>query len=212
MNKNRNFFSTQLNKIAHAWEDTWPTKFRKLGSVSAVSFDNAGNVVVFHRGDHIWDGSTFSTNNIYLPHAKGPILENTIIAFNRQTGAVAYEWGSGMFYMPHGLTVDHENNVWITDVGLHQVMKFNPKNRTTPELKLGVAFQPGNTVQKFCKPTAVAVLPNGDFFVSDGYCNARIIKYSRNGDRILSWGKNSFQGKSFKSMQNQGWKSLALLK
>lgn len=180
---------------AHTWEDTWPTKSRKLGSVSAVSFDNVGNVLVFHRGDHVWDGSTFSTNNIYLPRAKGPIAQNTIVAFDRQTGAVAYEWGSGMFYMPHGLTVDHESNVWITDVGLHQVMKFSPNNRTAPELTLGIAFQPGNTIQKFCKPTAVAVLPSsGDFFVSDGYCNARIIKYSRSGERILSWGHNSFQG------------------
>lgn len=183
-----------LCEIAHSWQSTWPTKSRKLGSVSAVSFDNSGNVVVFHRGDHVWDGSTFSLKNVYLPRSKGPIADNTIVAFNRNAGQVSYEWGSGMFYMPHGLTVDHEDNVWVTDVGLHQVMKFGPKNRTKPEMVLGVAFQPGNGQTKFCKPTAVAVLPNGDFFVSDGYCNARIIKYSRNGERILWWGHNSFQG------------------
>lgn len=159
-----------------------------------MSFDNAGNVVVFHRGDHIWDGSTFSRNNIYLPRAKGSITQNTVVAFDRHTGAVAYEWGGGMFFMPHGLTVDHEDNVWVTDVALHQVMKFSPKNRTSPEMTLGAAFQPGSGIAKFCKPTAVAVLPDGDFFVSDGYCNARIIKYSRSGERILSWGHNSFQG------------------
>lgn len=165
--------------------------------MSAVSFDNAGNVVVFHRGDHVWDGSTFSDSNVYMPRAKGAIAENTVIAFNRNTGQVSYEWGSGMFYMPHGLHIDHESNVWITDVGLHQVMKFNAKNLTKPELTLGVAFQPGNSLTKFCKPTAVAVLPDGDFFVSDGYCNARIIKYSRSGERILSWGHSSFMGHAF---------------
>lgn len=181
---------------AHSWENAWPTKSRKLGSVSAVSFDNADNVVVFHRGNHVWDGSTFdATNNVYLPRSKGPIAENTIIGFNRKTGKVSYEWGSGMFYMPHGLTIDHENNVWVTDVALHQIMKFGPNNRTKPGLILGSAFQPGNTLSKFCKPTAVAVLPNGDFFVSDGYCNARIIKYSHKGERLLSWGQNSFLGK-----------------
>lgn len=162
--------------------------------MSAVSFDNNDNVLVFHRGDHVWVGDTFDVGNVYLPRNKGAIAENTIIAFNRKTGQVSYEWGSGMFYMPHGLTVDHESNVWITDVALHQVMKFGPNNRTKPELILGTAFQPGNSLTKFCKPTAVAVLPDGDFFVSDGYCNARIIKYSRNGDRILSWGQNSFSG------------------
>lgn len=179
---------------AHSWERTWPTKLRALGSVSAVSFDNNDNVIVFHRGDHVWDSSTFSYKNVYLPRNKGPIQANTIIAFNRKTGDVSYEWGSNMFYMPHGLTVDHENNVWITDVAMHQVMKFAPNNRTKAELVLGTAFQPGNGATKFCKPTAVAVLPNGDFFVSDGYCNARIIKYSRNGEKIVSWGMNSFLG------------------
>lgn len=182
---------------AHSWQTSWPTKSRKLGSVSAVSFDNEGNVVVFHRGDHVWDGSTFSQNNIYMQRSKGTIADNTIVAFNRKSGEVSYEYGSNLFYMPHGLTIDQDNNVWITDVALHQVMKFGPKNRTVPEMTLGVAFQPGNSLKKFCKPTAVAVLPNGDFFVSDGYCNARIIKYSREGEMILSWGKNSFQGRAF---------------
>lgn len=181
---------------AHEWDSTWPTPSRKLGAVSAVSFDNAGNVMVFHRGDHVWDGSTFNNENIYIQRESGPIADNAIVAFNRQTGAVAYEWASNMFYMPHGLTVDHEDNVWITDVALHQVMKFNAKNRTHPELVLGIAFQPGSGQNKYCKPTSVAVLPDGDFFVADGYCNSRIIKYSKSGEMILKWGKNSFQGKS----------------
>lgn len=179
---------------AHKWERSWPSTSRKLGSVSAVSFDNKGNVLVFHRGDHVWDGQTFSLNNVYLPIKKGPIAENTIIAFDRKTGTISYEWGSGMFFMPHGLTVDAEDNVWVTDVGLHQIMKFAPDNQQKPVMTLGTAFQPGNSRTKFCKPTAVAVLPNGDFFVSDGYCNARIIKYTRAGETILTWGHNSFQG------------------
>ena len=94
--------------------------------------------------------------------------------------------------MPHGITIDYENNIWVTDVALHQVMKFK-KGNNTPLMVLGKAFLPGK-IDKFCKPTAVAVLPNGDFFVADGYCNARIIKYSKNGEIILEWGRNIFQG------------------
>lgn len=135
--------------------------------------------------------------NEYTQRNQGPITDNTIVAFNHTIGQVSYEWGKNLFYMPHGLTIDHENNVWVTDVALHQVFKFNPNNRTTPELTLGVAFIPGNTNTKFCKPTAVAVLKNGDFFVADGYCNARIIKYSRNGEIILRWGKTTFTGKLY---------------
>lgn len=99
--------------------------------------------------------------------------------------------------MPHGLTVDPEDNVWVTDVAMHQVFKFAPRGAGgKPLLTLGVTFQPG-IGKKFCKPTAVAVLNNGDFFVADGYCNARILKYSPAGELILNWGQNSFAGVSY---------------
>lgn len=100
--------------------------------------------------------------------------------------------------MPHGLTIDHENNTWVTDVALHQVMKFPPKtNEETPELILGTSFEPGKDKTRFCKPTSIAVLPDGDFFVADGYCNSRIIKYSRKGEWLLSWGTETFNGVAF---------------
>lgn len=165
--------------------------------MSAVTFDPKGNVVIFHRGNHIWNSQSFSVDNIYVDRNKGNIIDNTVIAFNHKTGEVIYEWGKNMFYMPHGLTIDHEYNVWVTDVALHQVMKFSSNNMkidTNPLLVLGTAFKPGNGRDTFCKPTSVAVLPNGEFFVADGYCNARIIKFSKDGNRILKWGENSFQG------------------
>ncbi|KAI9575182.1 hypothetical protein GQX74_015249 [Glossina fuscipes] len=69
--------------------------------------------------------------------------------------------------MPHGLSIDQEDNVWITDVALHQVFKFGPRGfPEKPLLVLGKAFRPGTTDTKFCKPTAVAVLESGDFFVA----------------------------------------------
>ncbi|OAD52889.1 Peptidyl-alpha-hydroxyglycine alpha-amidating lyase 1 [Eufriesea mexicana] len=58
-----------------------------------------------------------------------------------------------------------------------------------PSLILGEAFEPGNDGQHFCKPTAVAVESNGDFFVSDGYCNSRILKFNAKGNQILQWGR-----------------------
>uniref|UniRef100_A0A182IJZ6 peptidylamidoglycolate lyase n=1 Tax=Anopheles atroparvus TaxID=41427 RepID=A0A182IJZ6_ANOAO len=101
--------------------------------------------------------------------------------------------GSSVFYMPHGLTIDHEDNYWLTDVALHQVFKFDLKHSATePMLALGQRFEPGNDMDHFCKPTSVAVLKNGDFFVADGYCNGRIVKYSPDGQPLLTWGRNSF--------------------
>lgn len=178
---------------AHKWQKSWPTQSRKLGVVSAVTFDPAGNLVVFHRSDHVWNQATFDNANRYAQSQNSPIRENTIIAYDRKTGNVVYEWGKDLFFMPHGLHIDQEGNTWVTDVALHQVMKFSPTNRTHPELVLGIRFQPG-TSNKFCKPTGVAVLPDGDFFVADGYCNARILKFSKAGEMILSWGKSSFGG------------------
>jgi peptidylamidoglycolate lyase len=52
-------------------------------------------------------------------------------------------------------------------------------------------FIPGNDDEHFCKPSAVAVMSNGDFFVADGYCNNRILKFSPEGEIILQWGKGN---------------------
>lgn len=180
-------------------QNNWPSPKKKLGDVSAVAFDLANNVLVFHRGDRIWNQLTFNMANVY-EGANNPIIEPTIVAFDRTTGAVSYELGENMFYMPHGITVDQEGCIWLTDVALHQVFKL----KRTPlgvskQLELGVAFRPGSSQQKFCKPTSVAVLPDGDFFVADGYCNARIIKYSKAGERLLTWGRNAFQGHAYET-------------
>jgi peptidylamidoglycolate lyase len=97
------------------------------------------------------------------------------------------------FYLPHGLTVDANNNVWVTDVAQHQIFKF-PQGGGKALLTLGVAFVPGNDYKHFCKPTAVAVMSDGDFFVSDGYCNSRIIKFDKNGNFLMQWGRNAYDG------------------
>lgn len=88
-----------------------------------------------------------------------------------------------MFYLPHGMTIDRHGNTWVTDVAMHQVFKFKP-NSLYPSITLGQRFQPGVLPGYLCKPTAVAVASTGEFFVADGYCNSRIIKYNAAG-RIL---------------------------
>lgn len=61
------------------------------------------------------------------------IKEDTILVVDADKGRVKASFGSGLFYMPHGLKVDQEDNIWVTDVGLHQVMKFT-KGSKTPSL------------------------------------------------------------------------------
>ncbi|XP_053611248.1 peptidyl-alpha-hydroxyglycine alpha-amidating lyase 1-like isoform X2 [Plodia interpunctella] len=171
----------------------WPDPSIKFGQVSGVAIDNAGHLLVFHRAGNVWDYNTFSLRNVYQAIGEPPIPDPTILVFN-DTGDLVDKWGQDLFYMPHGITVDTSGNVWVTDVALHQVFKFTPGQRQTPALTLGEKFVPGNSEGHFCKPSAVAVLKSGDFFVADGYCNHRIIKFSPAGKVILQWGRQSGNG------------------
>lgn len=183
----------QNGKYEYQYVQDWPKLNRQLGSVSAVALDSRGNVVVFHRGTHVWNASSFDKQDRYTYAGAGPIDESTLLSFDSAGGDLLNEWGANFFYMPHGLTIDKSDNYWLTDVALHQVFKFDLSvSSSQPVLTLGQRFQPGTGPSSFCKPTSVAVLDNGDFFVADGYCNGRIMKFSSTGELILTWGKNSF--------------------
>jgi DNA-binding beta-propeller fold protein YncE len=138
-----------------------PANF-KLGQVSAVATDAADNVYVFHRG-------------------KQPIL-----VFNRQ-GKFLRSWGDDLIKSPHGLRVDRQGNVWITDMGNHLVRKFDSEGKLL--LTLGEKDKPGDGPDHFNRPTDVAVTPSGEFYVSDGYGNARVVKFSKEGKYIKEWGR-----------------------
>ncbi|XP_068214984.1 peptidyl-glycine alpha-amidating monooxygenase B-like isoform X3 [Palaemon carinicauda] len=171
----------------------WSQKDLKYGQVVAVALDSKGDVVVFHRGERTWDGSTFIGNK--LRDIKTAIPQPTLIHLNKDSGQIMDRWGENFFFVPHGLTLDKDDNIWVTDVGLHQVFKFPPKyGNGTPLLTLGTRFEPGSDDTHFCKPTGVAVLTSGEFFVSDGYCNARIIKYSPDGKILFQFGKETSGG------------------
>jgi peptidylamidoglycolate lyase len=91
-----------------------------------------------------------------------------------------------MFIMPHGLTVDHEGNLWLTDVALQQVFKFTPEGKLL--LTLGERSIPGDDHTHFNRPTDVAVLRDGSFYVSDGYKNTRVMKFTADGKFEFAWG------------------------
>ena len=96
---------------------------------------------------------------------------------------------------PHGFHVDRDGNVWVTD-GLgrgtkgHQVFKFSPDGKVL--MTLGKPNKPGNGPDEFNAPSAVVTAPNGDIFVADGHggnTNARIVKFTKDGKFIKTWGK-----------------------
>lgn len=104
----------------------------------------------------MWDAQTFqpgnSSNTVTDPTAF--IAAETVMQLHQDTGKVLSEWGSKKFLMPHGLTVDMNGNIWVTDVGLHQALKFSPQGKQL--LSLGTALEPGDDDDHFCKPTHVS--------------------------------------------------------
>jgi sugar lactone lactonase YvrE len=119
-----------------------------------------------------------------------------------QSGNVITSFGAGMFVRPHGIHIDREGNVWVSDgegpdgkdpkrngKG-HQVFKFSPEGKLL--MTLGKAGVAGNGRDTFNMPSAILVAPNGDIFIGDGHggeSNARIVKFSKDGKFIKEWGK-----------------------
>lgn len=165
-----------------AWGNLPPG--RAWGGTSAVDVDRDGRSV--------WVAERCGANDC-ASSALAPILK-----FD-ENGTLVTSFGAGLFLAPHGIHVDREGNVWVTDAsdGLdtsaakgHQVFKFSPEGKLL--LALGKAGVPGNGPGAFNRPSDVLVAPNGDVFVADGHgaaSNARIVKFSAKGQFIKAWGK-----------------------
>uniref|UniRef100_A0A8D3AFQ8 Peptidyl-glycine alpha-amidating monooxygenase n=1 Tax=Scophthalmus maximus TaxID=52904 RepID=A0A8D3AFQ8_SCOMX len=170
----------------------WPQSSLQLGQVSGLALDSDSNLVIFHRGDHHWGANSFNNQDRYQQRSLGPIQQSTILVVDPAKGNILKASGRNMFFMPHGITTDKENNYWVTDVALHQVLKVSGDGADTTLLALGEAFTPGSDSSHFCKPTDVAIdAATGNVFVSDGYCNARILKFSAEGTYLSEWGAGS---------------------
>ncbi len=161
----------------------WPKlpKDFVLGNPTGLGINSENNIVVFHRASRVWGE--------LMPEDK--IQENTILTLNKQTGEVLKSWGANLFIMPHGLEVDNQNNIWVTDCGLHQVFKFDCNGNLL--MILGEAKVSGNDSSHFNEPTDIAVAEDGSFYISDGYENSRIAKFSKEGKYLFEWNGASLE-------------------
>ena len=153
---------------------------------TAVAVDSQDNVHVFNRGSH------------------------PMIVFGSD-GNVLRTWGEGVFSNAHGVAIGPDDSVYCVDNGDHTVRKFTPKGKLL--MTLGVPGKPAVSMSggPFSSPTHVAVdQRNGDLFVSDGYGNARVHKYSPDGRHLLSWGESGTDEGQFSLPHNittdrDGW-------
>ena len=95
----------------------------------------------------------------------------------------------------HGLRVDRDGNVWVTHIGFHQVIKFDQNGQQL--LALGIKGQMGNDDKTFNMPTDLAFGPHGEVYVSDGYGNSRVVKFSKQGQYLTTWGKKGSEPGEF---------------
>jgi sugar lactone lactonase YvrE len=140
----------------------------KWGEVPNVAIDPKGTVFVFTR------------------------TEPPVVELNA-AGKVLKTWGQGMFVWPHGIRFDRDGNLWITDGRAadgngQMVYKFN-SDGTKVLMTIGTKGVSGEGPYEFNGVTDVAIAPNGDIFVSDGHVNSRIVKYTKDGKFIKTWGK-----------------------
>ena len=181
---------------------------RTWGSTSAVDIDRDGRSV--------WVAERCQANSCW-DTAKGEMSPlNTVFKFDR-SGKMVRSFGQGLFVFPHGIHVDRDGNVWVTDgqdnlprrrpgqpadaplppmpakvVG-HQVVKFSPEGKVLLTLGKPGGNAPGQPQDplSFYQPNDVITYPNGDILVAEGHgaTHARLIRFDKNGKFLREFGK-----------------------
>ena len=179
---------------------------REWGSTAGIDIDPIDG--------HIWAyercGASSFGGGVPINCDNNPV--DPIFKFDRNTGAVLANFGGGLMVTPHGIHVDADGNVWVTDfVGNaeetkgHQVHKFSPDGELL--MSLGTAGKAGSEPGFFNQPNDVITAPDGSIFVSDGHngqglinndmmeegrargFTARVIKFSADGTYLKEWGQ-----------------------
>lgn len=158
--------------------ENWPLMPRGVvfGQVTGVAINSKNQVFIFHRASRDW----------LFPFPKDKISEDTIHVFDGDSGRFIKSWGKDTFIMPHGLSVDSEDNVWVSDAGSQQVYKFSSGGQLL--LSLGDFGIQGAELDQFGQPTDIEVLNDKTVLISDGYINSRIVRYSPQGKYLSHWG------------------------
>jgi DNA-binding beta-propeller fold protein YncE len=189
----RSRFAAALLAIcaAHAQPNSQPNPYRTVEGwfqMPAGRTMGSTSAVFVAPGGHIWVAERCGANTCAGSDV-APVLE-----FDA-AGKVVSSFGAGMFQFPHGIWIEADGSIWLTDgQGAngkgHQVFKFSPQGKVL--MTLGKAGVAGDGPDTFNQPNAVAVAANGDIFISDGHNagrgNARVLKFSKDGKFIKQWG------------------------
>src|SRR3982075_3889481 len=156
-----------------------------FNEVSAVAIGSADQIYVFSRSEHPM--TVFDRNGNFLR-----------------------SWGEGVYQRPHGAHIGQDGHIYLTDDGIHIVHKCTLDGKILLELGERGKPAPYMSGRPFHRCTHTALAPNGDIYVSDGYGNARVHKYSPDGKLLMSWGEPGTDPGQFNIVHNictdaDGW-------
>lgn len=164
----------------------------KWGSTAGVFAETPNKVFIFQRGlippgppggrggpaVQATSAQPKWTHCLIVVDANGKLIE-------------AWTQHDNLFVRPHKVLIspyDPEKHIWLVDDGAHQVFKFTNDGKKLV-MRLGEAKVPGNDDKHFARPTDIAWLPDGTFFVTDGYTNTRVLKFDKTGKFLMTWGQ-----------------------
>ena len=156
-----------------------------LTDVASVAVDSKDRVYVFNRGAH------------------------PMVVLDR-LGNFITSWGEGLFNRAHGLHIDADDNLYCTDDGDHTVRKCSADGKVL--LTIGIPNKPAPFMsgEPFHRCTHTALSPKGEIYVSDGYGNACVHKYTPDGKLLKTWGEPGTDPGQFNIVHNiatdsDGW-------
>jgi len=176
------------------------------GSTGGIFAESPDRVFIFQRGClPELKGSGRGAADSFIPErnasgydlsqrdaARHPRWEKVLYIVNKEGKLVdSWEQHNKLFVRPHRVLInpyDPEKHVWLIDDGAHSIYKFTNDGKKLV-MTLGEFKVPGNDEKHFGRPTEIAWLPDGTFFVSDGYTNTRVVKFDKDGKFLMTWGQ-----------------------
>ena len=186
------------------WPENYCGKGFVIGATAGILAETPDRIFIFSRGclPVYEDPRTAAENFIPLRNAanydlsqadasRHPRWDHIVNVVDRNGKLIeSWEQHNKLFVRPHRVLMnpyDPQKHVWLVDDGAHAIYKFTNDGKKLV-MTLGEFKVPGDDQRHFARPTEIAWLPDGTFFVSDGYTNTRVVKFDPNGKFLMAWG------------------------
>jgi hypothetical protein len=196
--------------VVEGWPQNYCGDGFQIGSTAGIWAESPDRVIIFNRGclpvlkNRRGEPATFEYGSLVPErNASGydmsqkdperhPRWDHIVNVVDRNGKLIeSWEQHNKLFVRPHRVLVnpyDPERHIWLVDDGAHAIYKLTRDGKKVVQT-IGTPMQSGNDETHFARPTDIAWLPDGTFFVSDGYVNTRVVKFDKNGKFLMTWGQ-----------------------